>query len=181
MLKRKWVAAKLFAVLGGAGLALGLCVPTASAAAPTPGNFSNANYANRYVCNLASDDDFYTALTTIFPNGGGTFTSGTMEAPVSAFTAFTATSPPPANFCLYTLDVAGSSYAVATDGTGVEVLSWTGASTNNASCPSGTFVMSDSFVMRITGARPSGAVIRTETTSDNLLEEDEPGRGHCIK
>jgi|SRR5579883_1954703 hypothetical protein len=180
MLKRKWVAAKLFAVLGGAGLAFGLCVPSASAQAPTPGNFSNANYANRYVCNLASDDDFYTALTTVFPNGGGTFTSGTMEAPVSAFVAFDPTLPPPANFCAYSLDVAGSSYAVATNGTGVEVLSWSPASTNNPSCPAG-FLMSDSFVMRINGAKPSGAVVRTETTSDNLLGEDEPGWGPCLK
>jgi hypothetical protein len=183
MLKRKWVAARLFAVLGGAGLAFGLCVPKANAQAPTPGNFSNANYANRYVCNEASDDNFFIALMTLFPNGTGTFTTGTMQAPDSAFTVFDAGLPPPSNYCAYTLDVAGSSYLVSSNGTGVEVLSWTGPATNNVNCPDspGTFIMSDTFVMRINGARPSGAVVRTEVTSNNLLDEDEPGLGHCLK
>jgi len=182
MLKRKWVAAKLFAVLGGTGLAFGLCVPRASAQV-TPGSFSNANYANRYVCNEASDDEFFIALMSRFPNGAGTFTSGTMQAPDSAFTGFSSALPPPGNFCAYTLDVAGSSYLVSSNGTGVEVLSFTGPATNPTGCPDspGTFEMSDSFVMRINGAKPSGAVIRTELTSDNLLDQDEPGLGHCLK
>jgi hypothetical protein len=41
MLKRRSVAARLFAVLGGAGLAFSICVPRATARVPP---FSNTNY-----------------------------------------------------------------------------------------------------------------------------------------
>jgi len=184
MSKRKWVAAKLFAVLGGAGLAIGICVPRAIAQLPTF-EFSNANYLNRYTCNETSGK--FTGQMVLHVNGAGTYVSGTLEAPLSAFTTITPISvAPAANFCSYTLDVSGSSYLVSEDGIGVEVLSWTAASTNS-SCPAsgGTFIMSDTFVMRTNGLKPSGAVVRTEITSNNFLNQGQttvdPGYGHCLK
>jgi hypothetical protein len=180
MSKRKWVASKLFAVLGGAGLAIGVCVPRASAQPP----FSNANYANRYVCNVTSALNFFTGMMEINPNGAGTYTGGTLEAPLSAFTAFNPGVPPPGNFCMYTLDIAGSSYSVDVHGVGIEVLSWTGAATNSPICPDspgGTFQMSDAIVLREFDTRSSGAVVRTEITSNNLLDQDSAGYGYCLK
>ena len=98
MSKRRWVASKLLAVLGGAGLAIGVCVPRASAQPP----FSNASYANRYVCGVSSDDDFFTGTMILSPNGTGTYISGTLEAPVSALAAFNPALPPTGNFCSIT-------------------------------------------------------------------------------
>jgi len=179
MSKRRWVASKLFAVLGGAGLAIGVCVPRASAQPP----FSNANYVNRYVCGVSADDDFFTGTIVINPNGFGTYTSGTLEAPVSAFTTFNPGAPPPGNFCLYNLDIAGSAYSVDVHGNGIEVLSWSPPSpnTNPPACPSTTFEMSNAIVLRAFDTKASGAVVRTEITSSNLLDEDDAGRGHCLK
>jgi len=185
MLKRKWVAARLFAALGGAGLAFGLWVPGArSATLPPP--FSNANYLNRYVCNETTNGHLFTALMRLHPNGAGTFDNGTMFAPVSSDGGVSDTTlPPTANFCTFNLDVAGSSYAVDTHGIGVEVLSWTQSSTNPAECaspfPTTSFMSSDAFVMRVQGAKPSGASVRTEVTSDNLLDQGFPGDGYCVK
>jgi hypothetical protein len=188
MSKRKWVAAKLFAVLGGVGLAFGICVPRASAQV-VPGGFSNANYLNYYTCNETSDE-FYTGQMVLEVNGSGTFVSGALQASANAFTGgtFNSSSPPPANFCAYSLVVAGSSYLVSSDGVGVEVLSWAPPSpnTNQGACP-GAFVMSDTFAMRTNGSRPSGAVVRTEITSDNFMNISasgvaaDPGYGHCLK
>jgi len=185
MSKRRWVASKLFAVLGGAGLAIGVRVPRASAQPP----FSNANYANRYVCNVTSALNFFTGMMEINPNGAGTYTGGTLEAPLSAFTAFNPGVPPPGNFCMYTLDIAGSSYSVDVHGVGIEVLSWTGAATNSIICPDGpggTFTMSNAIVLRTFDTRASGAVVRTEITSNNLLDEfpsgnSAAGYGYCLK
>jgi|GEM_PF-1492665 len=184
MSKRRWVASKLFAVLGGAGLAIGVCVPRASAQPPP---FSNANYANRYVCNVTSDGDFFTGLMTLYPNGAGTYTKGTLEAPISSDGGtFSSTLPPTQNFCLFNLDVAGSSYAIDTHGNGVEVLSWTADTlSNNPSCtvpfPTSTFVMSNDIMLRAYAVKPSGAVIRAEITSNNLLNFAFPGHGYCVK
>ena len=181
MSKRRWVASKLFAVLGGAGLAIGVCVPRASAQPP----FSNANYLARYVCNVTSVENFFTGMMKLVPNGSGTYTSGTLEASLSAVTAFNPAVPPPGNFCMYTLDIAGSSYTVDVHGVGIEVLSWTAATTNNALCPGmPTFTMSNAIVLRTFDTRASGAVVRTEITSNNFLGEDgvpSAGYGYCLK
>ena len=180
MSKRRWVGAKLLAVLGGAGLAIGVCVPRASAQPP----FSNANYLARYVCNVTAGSNFFTGMMKLVPNGAGTYISGTIEAPLSAFTAFNPALPPPGNFCMYTLNIAGSSYSVDVHGVGIEVLSWTGAITNSLACPDGpggTFTMSDAIVLRTFDTRASGAVVRTEITSNNLLDTDVAGYGYCLK
>jgi len=97
MSKRRWVAAKLFAALGGAGLALGICVPRASAAGPPP--FSNSNYSARYICNETSDSNFFTAIARLNANGAGTYNGGTLVASISAFTGFDPASPPEDNSC----------------------------------------------------------------------------------
>jgi hypothetical protein len=178
MSKRRWVASKLFAVLGGAGLAIGVCVPRASAQPP----FSNANYANRYVCNVSSDSNFFTGMMELVPNGAGTYISGTLEMPASAVGPFNILLPPPGNFCMYTLDIAGSSYSVDVHGVGIEVLSWT---TTNPACPgSPTFTMSNAIVLRAFDTRLSGAVVRTEITSNNFVNEAPSafaGYGYCLK
>ena len=109
MSKRRWVASKLLAVLGGAGLALAVWVPRASAQL----TFSNSSYANRYVCGVSSDGNLFPGTMILRPNGTGTYVSGTLEVPVSVDGgAFTPTLPPTGNFCQYNLDVAGSSYLV---------------------------------------------------------------------
>jgi len=183
MSKRRWVASKLFAVLGGAGLAIGVCVPRASAQPP----FSNANYANRYICNVTADSNFFTGLMELNPNGAGTYTSGTLEAPASAVGPFLPVAPPPGNFCMYALDIAGSSYSVDVHGVGIEVLSWTAAATNQGICPGApSFTMSNAIVLRTFDTRASGAVVRTEITSNNLLDEfpsgnSAAGYGYCLK
>jgi hypothetical protein len=184
MSKRKWVAAKLFAVLGGAGLAIGICVPRASAQPPP---FSNNSYANRYICGVQSDDNFFTGTMEIVPNGSGSYVSGTLEAPVSAFTAFNPGLPPVMNFCTYLLDVSGSSYLLSPNGLGTEVLSWSPPSpnTNPGACPTATFIMSNEIVLRAFAATSTERSIVTETTSNNFLGEGltstNAGHGTCLK
>jgi hypothetical protein len=188
MSKRRWVASRVCAVLGGAALAVGLCVPRASAANPPP-PWDNTNYAGRYVCNWTSDDDFFDAVAELEPNGAGTYTAGSLEIATSAFTAFDETLPPPGNFCSYTLAIAGSSYSIGADGTGIEVLQFTASPSNNTSCADsggnplapGTFEVANAIVLRLADLTPSGASIRDTVTSSNLLDEDEPGFGYCEK
>lgn len=182
MSKRRGLASKLFAVLGGAGLAIGICVPRANAQVPP---FSNANYANRYVCNVHADFDFVGAVMKINPNGSGGFTAGTMNAAISPFAAFNPAGTAPTNFCSYTLDAPASSYAVSQQGIGTEVLSWTANSTNNTSCPEsspagGNFLMYNKFVLR-NNVTANNTVPRSDITSGNLLDDGETGRGYCLK
>jgi hypothetical protein len=181
MLNRRRVGSGLLAVLGGATLALSISVGRAASAGPPP--FSNSNYANRYECNLSSDDNFFTGIALLFPNGSGTYTGGTLWVATNQFAGFNPGLPPPQNFCTYSLDVAGSSYSIGSNGLGVEVLAWTGFASNNAACPDspGTFTMSDTNALRTTDARASGAVILTETTSNNFADQDDPGYGPCVK
>jgi hypothetical protein len=181
MSKRRWVGSGLLAVLGGAMLALGISVGRASAAPPP---FSNSNYANRYECNWTSDANFFTGMALLFPNGSGTYTKGTLWVADDPFQGFDGGMPPSKNFCIYTLDVAGSSYAIGSNGLGVEVLFWTAVTGNDAACPvspGGTFTMSDENALRVTDIKASGAVIRTETTSNNFADQDDPGYGPCVK
>lgn len=180
MSNRRWVGSGLLAVLGGATLALCISVGRASAAPPP---FSNSNYNARYECNWTSDDNFFTGVALLFPNGSGTYTSGTLWVADNQFSGFDPTLPPSQNFCTYSLDLSGSSYSIGSNGLGVEVLSWTAKSGNNAACPAtpGTFTMSDANAMRTADTRPSGAVVFTQTTSNNFADQDDPGYGPCLK
>src|ERR1700757_4271699 len=98
MLNRRRVGSGLLAVLGGATLALSISVGRASAQPPP---FSNSNYTNRYECNLTSDDNFFTGIALLFPNGSGTYTSGTLYVADNQFSGFNPGSPPNQNFCTY--------------------------------------------------------------------------------
>lgn len=181
MSNRRWVGSGLLAVVGGATLALSVSVGKASAASPPP--FSNSNYTARYECNLTSDDNFFTGIAILNPNGSGTYNSGILWVAGNQFSGFDGTVPPPQNFCTYSLEVAGSSYSIGSNGIGVEVLSWSGLSSNNAACPAspGTFTMSDSIVFRTADVRPSGAAVFGETTSNNFAGQNDPGYGPCLK
>src|SRR5579872_6629516 len=129
---RQGLASKLLAVLGGAGLAISFCAPRANAqAAPVP-PWANANYANRYICNVTSTTSavpatatrsFFTGIMKLNPNGSGFFQGGTLNVALTPFTGVTPTGNASANFCSYTLD-ASSIYTVNQDGTGGESLVW---------------------------------------------------------
>jgi hypothetical protein len=187
MSKRKWVAAKLFAVLGGAGLATCICLSRASALTIVP-PFSASNYVNRYICEVSSDENFYTGVMSLYPNGAGAYTAGTLNAPISPFGAglFNPANPPVDNTCSYSLILPESSYVVSANGLTVEVLSWKAAGGNNAACPvsPGSFVMSNEVVLRA-NLNTAGAVQRLQLTSGNLLNQgitfDNPGEGQCFK
>ena len=188
MSMRKWVARRLLAVLGGAGLAFGICVSQASAQLPPP--FSNANWANRYTCTevLSAGGLFDTGQMNIFPNGSGTFVSGKLVAPVTDNAiagAFNDLAPPTGNFCTYALDVAGSSYLINSNGIGVQVLNWSPTVTTGPCIVPAAYNMSETIVLRTNGVRPSGAVVRAETTSNNFLDESaappSAGDGRCLK
>lgn len=179
MSNRRWVGSGLLAVLGGATLALSISVR--ASAAPPP--FSNSNYVNRYECNWTSDDNFFTSIAILNPNGSGTYSSGLLWVATNQFAGFNPALPPNQNFCVYSLDVAGSSYSIGANGLGVEVLSWTALTSNNAACPTspGTFTMSDENALRTADTRPSGAAVFGWTTSNNLADQDDPGYGPCLK
>lgn len=186
MSKRRWVASKLLAVLGGAVLALAVWVPRASAQLI----FSNSSYANRYVCGVSAFGNLFPGTMILTPNGTGTYVSGTLEVPVSADGGtFSPTLPPTGNFCQWNLDVAGSSYSVNSKGIGVEVLSWSvpTPNTNNPMCATAlsaatpTFVMSNTIVLRAYLATPTGRSITTEITSNNFLNLATTGYGTCVK
>ncbi|MBV8357410.1 MAG: hypothetical protein JO189_05670 [Deltaproteobacteria bacterium] len=195
MSKRQGLASKLLAVLGGAGLAIGICAARASAQAtlpPLPPPWSNANFANRYVCNATSGSgdatvggNIFTGVMKINPNGAGKYTAGTLNASGSPFFPFSPNSVPTANFCSYSLNTAGSGYAVSPQGIGTDVLLWTLTSTNTA-CPP-TFVEHDIFVIR-NNVTANNTVPRTDFTSDNFLglhgsviAPRDPGHGYCLK
>jgi hypothetical protein len=187
VLKRRSMAARLFAVLGGAGLALSICVPRATARVPP---FSNHNYSGRYVCGVGSNGNFFTAIMLLMPSGSnsssgtGIYSGGTLFASVGAFFAFNPKAPPKDNFCSYTLDTQPKSsfYVVGSNGLTTEVLTWMAAAGNNPACPatSGSFIMSQESVL---GAHldVTGRVNNTSISSGNLLDQDFPGDGYCSK
>jgi hypothetical protein len=181
MSKRQGLASKLCAVLGGAGLAIGICAPMAMAQASVPPPFANANYANRYVCNVTSDDNFFTAIMKINPNGKGQYTAGTLTGSGSEFFAFDPGAVPPTNFCSYSLATGTSGYAIDSHGLGTEVLGWIPASGQNAACPPG-FTMNTRIVLR-NSVNANNIVARTLITSGNLLGQSpfDPGYGYCFK
>jgi hypothetical protein len=183
MLKRRSVAARLLAVLGGAGLALSICVPRATARVPP---FSNTNYGGRYICSVSSRGNFFTAIMLLMPSGSGsgTYRGGTLFASVGAFFAFDPSAPPKDNFCSYTLDTSPKSsfYVVGSNGLTTEVLTWMAAAENNTACPatSGSFIMSQESVLRA-NVDVTGKVKNTSISSGNLLDQDLPGDGYCSK
>ena len=187
MLKRRSVAARLFAVLAGAGLALSICVPRATARVPP---FSNTNYRGRYVCSVSSRGNFFTAIMLLMPSGTGsssgmgTYRGGTLFASVGAFFAFNPSVPPKDNFCTYSLDTSPKSsfYVVASTGLTTEVLTWMAAAGNNPACPatSSSFIMSQESVLRA-NVNKAGEVQDTSISSGNLLDQDLPGDGYCSK
>lgn len=177
MSKRKWVATKLFAVLGGTGLAIGICVPPATAVVPP---FAAKNYANRYVCTVTDSSNGTTGVVRIKPNGSGAYINGLLEIALDggAF-PFDPAAPPEDNFCSYSLVIAASSYTVSANGLGTEVQSWKAASGNNADCP-GSFVMANEIALS-TNLDSAGESTALQLTSGNLADDDEPGQGYCLK
>jgi len=177
MSKRKWVAAKLFAVLGGTGLAIGICVPRATAVVPP---FSAANYANRYVCNVSDDSNGTTGVARVNPNGAGAYHSGDLQVALDgAVFPFDPAVPPEDNFCEFTLNTAASSYTVSASGLGTEVQSWKAVPGNNVDCPP-SFVMANAIALR-TNINANGKVQNVQLSSGNLADDDEPGYGSCLK
>jgi len=177
MSKRKWVGAKLFAVLGGTGLALGICVPRATAVVPP---FSAKNYTNRYVCTVSDDSNSTTGVVRIRPNGSGAYNGGTLEIALDgAVFPFDPAAPPEDNFCTYSLVPAASSYTVSANGLGTEVQSWKPAAGNDPDCPL-SFVMSNTIALQ-TNVNAGGVAQDLLLTSSNLADDGEPGYGSCLK
>jgi hypothetical protein len=192
-LKRQGLASKLLTVLGGAGLAISICAPRAHAQAAAVPPWTNANYANRYICNVTSTtsaipatakESFYTGIMKLNPNGKGFFQGGTLDVALVPFTGVAPTGNASVNFCSYTLDT-GSIYTVNQDGTGGESLIWDAPTTPvNAACP-GSFTMTASIVLR-NNVTANNTVPRVDLTIDNFLGLQaaggtESGHGYCLK
>jgi hypothetical protein len=179
------LASKLCAVLGGAGLAISLCAPGANAQVPP---FSNANYANRYICNVffttstipvLAKQSYFTGLMRLAPNGKGFFQGGTFEAALTPFTGTTPTGNPSANFCTYTLDPS-SFYTVNQDGTGGESLIWDAPATPvSPACTSGP-TMIVSFVLR-NNVTANNTVPRLDLIFSIQTGVPTSGSGYCLK
>jgi hypothetical protein len=182
--KSRRLASKLCAVLGGAVLAISLCAPGIYAQVPL---FSNANYANRYICNVffttsaipvLAKESYFTAIMKLAPNGKGFFQGGTFEVALTPFTGTIPTGNPSLNFCSYTLD-ASSFYTVNQDGIGGESLLWDTVTGNNPACPP-TATMTVSFVMR-NNVTANNTVPRLDLTFDILTGVPTSGSGYCLK
>jgi hypothetical protein len=163
-------------------LALGAGPRWARADASAPPPFSNANYANRYVCNVTGGDNEWTAVMKINPNGKGGYTAGTLVGSISSVPGgvFDPAALPSANFCSYSL-APGSGYGINAQGDGTEVLSWTLNAGQNGSCPA-SFVMNTAIELR-NSVNANNIVARTQITSGNLLGQSpfDPGYGYCFK
>jgi len=177
MSRNEYHISKLITALGVAGLMLGLFAPRVSAQPP----FSNAQYTGRYACSSASDDNFFTAVIKYNPNGNGAYSAGTLVASLEPFDADVDITPPSGDFCFYTLDIPASSYTIGTDGSGFEELVWAPVTTpaNPSGCPS-SFEDQTAIALR-NMLDTTGATIRAEFSSANLLGQDEPGHGLCLK
>jgi hypothetical protein len=165
---------KALAGLAALALVMGISLPNAHA------QLSATNYSGRYACAVSSDDNFYTAIVKYGPNGQGAYAAGTLIAAANAFVAFPTVSPS-GDYCIYTLDTTSSSYNIGSDGMGFESLSWVSTGPNNSTlgCPS-SFV--DQTAIGLLGAfNASATTQRSEFVDANLLGEDEPGHGHCLK
>jgi len=197
MSKGQGLASKLVTVLGGAGLAITVCAPRVSSQnAMIPPPFTDANYANRYVCNLSAYvdgfDDHATGIAKINPNGRGLYTAGTLTSAGTPFFDVDTTKTSPSNFCVYSLNTGSSAFAVNAKGTGTEIQSWTLNSGQNPLCQA-SFVMTNAIVLR-NNVNANNIVPRLELTSDNFLgvsnpgvieaegaTSDVPGTGYCYK
>jgi len=168
---------KLITALGLVGLMLGLSAPMVSAQVVT---FSNANYTGRYACTDAGRNDSLTAVIKYNPNGSGAYSAGTLVASLEPFDGDADVVPPSADFCFYTLDIAGSSYTIAADGTGFEQLVWMAAATNQPGCPP-NFSNQTAIGLRNMQDASGVAVIRAEFASANSLDANDAGHGTCLK
>jgi hypothetical protein len=177
---------KLVTALAVVGLIMGLSAVRASAAPATPSvgsndqvtSFTNANWSGRYACQDTSDDDFFTAVMNLNPNGAGAFDGGTLSGSADAFGVETTQAS--ADFCTYTLDVADSSYDITTNGTGFAEMEWVAnTTTNDPLCP---LTFENQYAVNLRGNVEPGTlnVLRAELASANLFNEDEPGKGYCI-
>lgn len=197
MSKRQRLASKLFAVLGGAGLAISICAPRASAQATIPPPWTVANYANRYICNVASTtsvptsppapgvgQNYFSGVILINPNGRGGYQGGTLLASLTPFTGIAPTGLASANFCTYSLSPTLSRYTVQTNGLGTESLTWGLNAGQNVNCAP-SFTMTNAIVLR-NNATENNTVPRTDFTTDNFLglhssAVQDPGSGYCLK
>jgi hypothetical protein len=171
---------KAVSIVGACGLLIAVGGRPATAQVSS---FSPANYNGRYVCTNASDFDFYTAVIKYNPNGQGGYTAGTMVANDDAFLF-----GDPTKFCSYTLNTASSFYTLDGHGLGFEKLVWTGAGSNDASCPcagntcNGTSSFTDQTAIALRNLTNSnGVVIDAEFSSGNLLDQLSSGHGYCLK
>jgi hypothetical protein len=182
MPKNKNSTFKLIISLGLVGLVMCFCAPRASAqdgpAAVPAGEFTNAIYSGRYVCNVSGNKQgvgtsFYSAVIKYNPNGGGGFSgTGTLRAADDAFGGSGTA------FCTYTLDPT-SAYAISSKGTGVETLVWDASSGNESICPP-SFRDLRAIALR-NRLNNNGKTIDAEVSSTNLLGQATAGRGYCLK
>jgi len=192
MSKRQGLASKLLAVLGGAGLAIGICAARASAQATIPPPWTVANYANRYICNVESTtsaptvggQNYFTGVMLINPNGRGGYQGGSLLASLTPFTGVAPTGNALVNFCAYSLSPTLSHYSVNTNGIAAEILTWGLNAGQNASCAP-SFSMTNSTMLR-NNSTANNVVPRTDFTTDNFLglhsvTVNDPGHGYCLK
>jgi hypothetical protein len=182
---------KLIMSIGLVGLAMCFYTPRVNAQdtqdgpkAVVAGEFTNAFYSGRYICNVSTNfasstgttngTEFYTAVIKYNPNGGGGYSGvGTLNASDAAFTGGSGTA-----FCSYTLDPT-SAYAITSNGTGFEKLVWDASSSNETVCPA-SFTDLRAIALRNL-LNNNGIVIDSEVSSTNLLGEATAGRGYCLK
>jgi hypothetical protein len=167
---------KLIGALGVVGLVMSLGAPRSGAEVSS---FSSAIYSNRYVCQLTSDFDFFTAVQKYNPNGAGGYTAGTL---IGALNAFDTDTVGQSGFCQYTLDTTSSFYTIDGHGLGFEKLVWTAAASNDAACPSGGASFTDLTAIAVRNVTNiNGQIIEAEVASNNLLDQGEAGHGYCLK
>jgi hypothetical protein len=178
---------KLVTALAVVGLIMGLSALRASAAPATPSvgsndqvtSFTNANWSGRYACQDTSDDDFFTAVMKLNPNGAGAFDGGTLSGSADAFGVEAPIAS--ADFCLYNLDLPDSSYSITANGTGFAEMTWVPPFpvTNDPLCP---LAFENQYAVNLRGNVEPGTlnVLRAELASANLFDEDEPGHGYCL-
>jgi len=175
MSRKKNSMTKLIMALGVLGLAMGLSAPRVNAQAPHAlTTFSAKNYNGRYVCLVASDGDFYSAVIKYNPNGAGGYTQvGTLIASDDAF-------PGGMNnaFCTYNLNLPVSAYTIDGHGLGFEKLAWNLVS-GPSSCPV-TFIDNTAIALRNL-INNNAAVVDSEFSDGNLLGQGFAGHGYCLK
>ena len=174
----------LVAAVGIFGFAMGAWAPVVNAQVSS---FSPAIYSGRYICNVTSNADFFTAVIKYNPLGNGKYHAGTLLATANAFGDGT---PGQSGFCRYSLNTVASTYTVTGQGIGFETLVWNVISGNDPSCPCGATTpitgSCTSFTDQTTlGVRnltnANGITVSAEIASVNLLDQGEPGRGYCLK